>query len=131
MLILNTLNIIGFVILVAHVNCKAVDNSLLDDDDGDDHNKFTREWAVKIGDPVEADLIAIETKSINMGLIKPFKDVYLFVNPNVPQRHKRAAHEHHERLVNHEKVAYSTIFVYFCFTIISGICRYISNFSNV
>lgn len=100
-------NIIGFVILlllgVSEIKCKAVDLSSSNNDD-DDHMMFTHEWAVKIDDPVEADLIAMETRSINMGLIKPFSDVYLFVSPNVPQRHRRAAHEHQERLINHEKV---------------------------
>lgn len=102
-------NIIGFVILlslgVSEIKCKAVElsspSSL-----ADDHMMFTHEWAVRINDPVEADLIAMETKSINMGVIKPFDDVYLFVSPNVPQRHRRAAHEHQERLNNHEKVCF-------------------------
>lgn len=104
-------NIIGFVILlslygVSEITCKAVDVNSLEDGaaEDDDHMKFTHEWAVKIDDPLEADLIAMETKSINMGLIAPFNNVYLFVSPNVPKRHRRAAHEHHERLVNHEKV---------------------------
>lgn len=110
-------NIIGFVILLSLlgwsglvvVEGKAVDLEELgggDARESDDHNKFTHEWAVKIDDPLEADLIAMETNSVNMGPIRPFNDVYLFVAPNVPKRHRRAAHEHHEKIVNHERVCF-------------------------
>lgn len=118
------LNIINFVILISHVKCRAIESnidsgnvaassylsnvaSLVDDLSNElesDHNKFTHEWAVKIEDPIVADLVAIETNCINKGLIAPFNNIYLFENPNVPRRSKRAASEHHERLVNHEKV---------------------------
>lgn len=66
--------------------------------------EYTREWAAKISDPLVADLIAIETGFVNRGLIKPFHDIYLFENLNVPHRGKRSAQQHTERLVNHEKV---------------------------
>jgi hypothetical protein len=33
------------------------------------HNEFTREWAVKVSDPYNADLIALETGFENKGLV--------------------------------------------------------------
>jgi len=36
--------------------------------------------------------------------IPPFKDVYLFVHKDVPHRSKRGAHEHTQKLNDHEKV---------------------------
>ena len=36
------------------------------------HNEFTREWAVKVSDPFNADLIALETGFENKGLVIRF-----------------------------------------------------------
>lgn len=65
---------------------------------------YIREWAAQVSDPVEADLIALETGFVNRGPIKPFHDIYLFEHASVPHRSKRHAVEHTERLNNHEKV---------------------------
>ena len=35
----------------------------------DHHNKFTREWAVRVSDSYNADLIALETGFENKGLV--------------------------------------------------------------
>lgn len=39
--------------------------------------------------------------------IKPFKDVYLFVNNKLPSRSKRSADKHTDKLKNHESVGVS------------------------
>jgi proprotein convertase subtilisin/kexin type 1 len=71
------------------------------------HNEFTREWAVKVSDPYNADLIALETGFENKGLIPPFNDVYLFVNNKLPSRSKRSAEKHTEKLKNHESIIWT------------------------
>ena len=94
----------------------------------DHHNEYTREWAVKVSDAYNADLIALETGFQNKGLvilnwkeikfiltilifwnyllkIAPFKDVYLFVNNKLPSRSKRSADKHTDRLQKHESVS--------------------------
>ena len=38
-------------------------------DNSEHHNEFTREWAVKVSDPLLADLIALETGFANHGLV--------------------------------------------------------------
>lgn len=73
----------------------------------EDVDEFTREWAVKVSDPLMADLIALETGFKNTGLIEPFDDVYLFVNENVPHRSKRGAHKHTNTLKNHESILWT------------------------
>lgn len=94
--------IIGLVILLVAVNIN-VSNCL----NNQYHNEYTREWAVKVSDPLLADLIALESGFENAGLIKPFHDVYLFVNHNVPHRSKRGAHEHTNKLKNHESILWT------------------------
>lgn len=69
--------------------------------------EYIREWAAKVRDPLEADLIALETGFVNRGPIKPFHDIYLFENVNVPHRSKRHAQAHTERLAGHEKVLWA------------------------
>jgi hypothetical protein len=34
------------------------------------HNEFTREWVAKVSDPLEADLIALETGFVNKGPVR-------------------------------------------------------------
>ena len=45
----------------------------------DYHNEYTREWAVKISDPLMADLIALETGFQNKGLVRFFKTQILII----------------------------------------------------
>lgn len=71
------------------------------------HNEYNREWATRVKDALEADLIAEETGFVNRGLIAPFDDIYLFENTKIGHRSKRAAHENTERLANHEKVMWA------------------------
>jgi len=44
-------------------------NSNVSCDNTEHHNQFTREWAVKVFDPLLADLIALETGFANHGLV--------------------------------------------------------------
>ena len=69
--------------------------------------EYLREWAAKVSDPIEADLIAIETGFVNRGLIKPFHDIYLFENVNMPHRSKRHTQIHTDRLKGHEKILWA------------------------
>jgi hypothetical protein len=69
--------------------------------------EYMHEWAARVSDPLEADLIAAETGFINRGPIAPFHDIYLFENANVPRRSKRHAQTHTERLQGHEKVLWA------------------------
>lgn len=93
---------LGLIVLISGINSFVISNR---DTKGEESSQeFIREWAIKVSDPIEADLIAIETGFINKGLIPPFDDIYLFVHPKVPSRSKRHAKEHTERLNNHEKV---------------------------
>jgi hypothetical protein len=46
-------------ILISTVTCDNLEH----------HNEFTREWAVKVSDPLLADLIALETGFANHGLV--------------------------------------------------------------
>lgn len=89
--------LVNVVLLISSTNC----------DNSEHHNEFTREWAVKVTDPLLADLIALETGFENKGLIEPFHDVYLFVNNKVPHRAKRGAHQHTEKLKNHESILWT------------------------
>lgn len=105
MKVLRLINSIGFILWIGLV---FVDNSnfvrCFSVNRADQSNEYTREWAARISDPLEADLIAIETGFVNRGPIEPFHDIYLFENLNVPHRGKRHAQEHTDRLLNHEKV---------------------------
>jgi hypothetical protein len=69
--------------------------------------EYIHEWALKVSDPLEADLIAAETGFINKGVIEPFTDIYLFQNPRVPHRSRRSAQVHTDKLNNHEKVLWA------------------------
>jgi proprotein convertase subtilisin/kexin type 1 len=71
------------------------------------HDEFTREWAVKVHDPLMADLIALETGFENKGLIQPFHDVYLFEHKEVPHRSKRGAPAHTSKLQKHESILWT------------------------
>jgi hypothetical protein len=76
--------------------------------DSPEHNpEYMHEWAARVSDPIEADLIAAETGFVNRGPIRPFHDIYLFENQNVPRRSKRHAQLHTERLQGHEKVLWA------------------------
>lgn len=41
-------------------------------DNSEYHDEFTREWAVKVHDPLMADLIALETGFENKGLVNSY-----------------------------------------------------------
>lgn len=69
--------------------------------------EYIREWAAKVRDPLEAELIAVETHFVNRGPIRPFRDIYLFENTKVARRSKRHAQEHTERLAGHERVLWA------------------------
>ena len=69
--------------------------------------EYMHEWALKVSDPLEADLIAAETGFINKGPIEPFADIYLFQNPKVPHRSRRSAQLHTDKLKSHEKVLWA------------------------
>ena len=56
--------IIGLVTLLVVVNIQ-VSNC----ENNQYHNEFTREWAVKVSDPLLADLIALESGFENAGLV--------------------------------------------------------------
>lgn len=91
---------LGLIILISGINSFVLSKT----DEQEPIQDYTREWAIKVSDPIEADLIAMETGFINKGMIPPFENIYLFVHPKVPNRSKRHAKEHTERLNNHEKV---------------------------
>lgn len=93
---------LGLIVLISGINSLAIRK--IDEQPVEANHDYIREWAIKVSDPIEADLIAVETGFINKGLIPPFDDIYLFVHPHVPNRSKRHAKEHTERLNNHEKV---------------------------
>jgi hypothetical protein len=70
------------------------------------HDEYVREWAIKVKDSLEADLIAEETGFVNRGPIYPFNNLYRFEKLDVKHRSKRAAVEHTNKLNEHEKVNY-------------------------
>ena len=93
-LLTNTFKLIAFLVLLSgQIHAKS--------------HEYIREWAAKVSDPLEADLIAMETGFVNRGPIKPFHDIYLFENINVPHRSRRSAQGHTDRLLGHEKVLWA------------------------
>jgi len=97
---------IGFIVLV-NIIVLILDSHVALSDNAEYHNEFTKEWAVKVSDPIMADLIALETGFKNKGPIEPFNDVYLFEHDDVPHRSKRGAHHHTNKLNNHESILWT------------------------
>lgn len=96
LLLINLINLV-----ISYDNINNIKNT------GNQNNEYTREWAAKVSDPLEADLIALETGFVNKGPISPFDDIYLFEHLEVPSRSKRSADHHNNLLNEHEKVVWA------------------------
>jgi hypothetical protein len=94
-------------LIIAGLSCVSADDSAAATPAARHIPEYIHEWAAKVSDPLEADLIAIETGFVNHGPIKPFHDIYLFKNNDVPRRSKRHAKIHTDRLEGHEKVLWA------------------------
>src|SRR4051794_36185094 len=69
-------------------------NSWTVEDDVDTH--YTNEWAVQLPDRSIASNVARELSYENLGLVRGFRDIYLFRRRDTPFRSKRSA-DHHTR----------------------------------